>query len=46
MIKFILALYIIGANGFVIPAAVWTVAWVACGLAGLGALIKIIGKSK
>lgn len=44
MVIFILALYIIAANGFAIPDAVWTISWVAFGLAVMKAIIETIDK--
>ena len=42
MVRFILCLYILAANGFVIPDPIWTISWVWFGVACVCAAAKAL----
>lgn len=44
MIRFVMALYILAANGFAVPDTVWTISWVMFGITVICAAVKAFDK--
>lgn len=42
MITFILLLYVLAANGFVIPEAIWTISWVLFATTSFAQILKTV----
>lgn len=42
MIRFVMCLYILTANGFAVPDAVWSISWVMLGIMTVCAAAKVI----
>lgn len=42
MIRFVMCLYILAANGFVVPEAVWAISWVMLGITTICAAVKVV----